>query len=82
MTNMPLEPDSPEFGIVYNPDNTIRSRPMLASPSAAVATCFRVMTDWLERRRQRGHLAALEDHILSDIGISRWQARREASRWF
>lgn len=78
MTNMPLESNSTELAVVSNPGGDIRSRPLLA----AVATCFRALADWFERRRQRGHLAALEDHILSDIGISRWQARREASRWF
>ena len=34
----------------------------------------------LERRRQRRALAALDDHLLRDIGISREQARRECAR--
>lgn len=78
MTNMPLESNSTEFAVVSNPGGDIRSRPLLA----AVAAYLRALANWPERRRQRGHLAALEDHILNDIGVSRWQARREASRWF
>ncbi len=34
---------------------------------------------WQERDRQRRHLAALDDRLLSDIGISRAEAAREAA---
>ncbi len=34
---------------------------------------------WQERDRQRRHLAALDDRLLSDIGISRADAAREAA---
>lgn len=31
-------------------------------------------------RRQRGRLAALDDHLLADIGVTRDQALQEAAR--
>ncbi len=34
---------------------------------------------WQERDRQRRHLAALDDRLLRDIGISRADAAREAA---
>ncbi len=34
---------------------------------------------WQERDQQRRHLAALDDRLLSDIGISRADAAREAA---
>jgi uncharacterized protein YjiS (DUF1127 family) len=41
-----------------------------------------IFVTWPERSRQRRHLDALPDHYLRDIGLTRSQARREASRWF
>jgi uncharacterized protein YjiS (DUF1127 family) len=35
-----------------------------------------------DRRRQRLALAELDDRLLADIGVSRTQARREASKPF
>jgi len=37
---------------------------------------------WYELARQRRALLALNDHMLKDIGISRAEAEREASRPF
>ena len=37
---------------------------------------------WTERRRQRQALAALDDHLLNDVGLSREQASREAAKPF
>ena len=34
---------------------------------------------WQERGQQRRHLAALDDRLLSDMGISRADAAREAA---
>lgn len=36
---------------------------------------------WLDRQRQRAVLAELEDRLLTDIGLSRAEALREARRW-
>ena len=43
---------------------------------------WRRLARWSERRRQRVHLDQLDAHLLRDIGVTRAQARREASRWF
>ena len=44
----------------------------------------RLLLVWLramaERRRQRRALAALDDHLLRDIGVTREQALSEAQR--
>ncbi|OCW58744.1 DUF1127 domain-containing protein [Hoeflea olei] len=60
-----------------------------ARPEAGFAAGARVVWSlgrWLaracDRRRQRLHLGELDDHLLKDIGVSRREARREASRWF
>jgi uncharacterized protein YjiS (DUF1127 family) len=37
---------------------------------------------WQERASQRAHLAALDDHLLKDLGISRAQAVQEAAKPF
>ena len=37
---------------------------------------------WIERRRQRRALADLDDRLLKDIGVSRWDAEREIARPF
>ncbi|MEL6234031.1 MAG: DUF1127 domain-containing protein [Pseudomonadota bacterium] len=37
---------------------------------------------WLQRARSRADLAALEDHMLKDIGLTREAAQREARRPF
>jgi uncharacterized protein YjiS (DUF1127 family) len=37
---------------------------------------------WIARRRQRRVLAALDQHLLEDVGLSREQARREAAKPF
>lgn len=41
-----------------------------------------LLEGWLERRRQRLALRALNDHLLRDIGVSRADAAREASKPF
>jgi uncharacterized protein YjiS (DUF1127 family) len=37
---------------------------------------------WTARWRQRQALAELDDHLLDDVGLSREQARRDASKPF
>ena len=41
---------------------------------------LRVFWRWHERSRQRHQLAALDDHMLRDIGLTRGQATQEAAR--
>jgi len=47
-----------------------------------VRSAWRAVVRWMDRQRQRKHLRQLDDHLLRDIGVTRIQARREASRWF
>jgi uncharacterized protein YjiS (DUF1127 family) len=43
---------------------------------------IRALRVWRARRRQRQTLAALNDYLLNDIGVSRDEARREAAKPF
>jgi uncharacterized protein YjiS (DUF1127 family) len=36
---------------------------------------------WVVRQQQRAALAALDDHQLADIGVTRAEAIRESRRW-
>lgn len=58
------------------------------APSAGTGLLHRLgqaldaLAAWNERRRQRLALETLPDHILSDIGLSRADADREAAKPF
>ncbi|MCW5658725.1 MAG: DUF1127 domain-containing protein [Burkholderiaceae bacterium] len=41
-----------------------------------------VLVRWLDASRSRQTLHELDEHLLRDIGITRDQARREASKFF
>ena len=47
-----------------------------------VAATFTLIARWIDRARQRAALAALSDHELRDIGITRVDAAREAGKPF
>ena len=47
-----------------------------------VAAAWVLLARWIERSRQRKALAALDDHQLRDIGITRADAGREAEKPF
>ena len=47
-----------------------------------VATVLVMLATWIERTRQRSALAALDDHQLRDIGITRLDAARECEKPF
>ena len=65
------------LGIVRRPRVAVRSpRPKWLD---AILRTYRQL---LERRKQRQTLLELNDHMLSDIGLSREEASREASKWF
>jgi len=58
---------------------------MFANTMSLIQTIKRIYTkisDWREVYRQRRELRELSDHLLKDIGISRSDAMREASRAF
>jgi uncharacterized protein YjiS (DUF1127 family) len=43
---------------------------------------IRTLRVWMARRCQRQTLAALNDHLLNDIGVTHEMARREAAKPF
>ena len=59
--------------------------PVLGMVSAArgvVIALFDHVLDWQERSAQRRQLLRLDDHALKDVGLTRSEARREASKPF
>ncbi|MDA7964216.1 DUF1127 domain-containing protein [Ruegeria sp.] len=50
---------------------------------AALAVRFAVVvTKWEQRRRSRVNLGRLDDRLLRDVGLTRYQAESEVSRFF
>jgi uncharacterized protein YjiS (DUF1127 family) len=47
-----------------------------------MAACARVIALWADRARQRRILATFDDRLLSDIGVTRLDAEREAGKPF
>ncbi|MGR3803959.1 DUF1127 domain-containing protein [Marinibacterium profundimaris] len=61
--------------------------PFATSPRLPLTALFAVklaavIVQWDHRKRSRNHLSRLEDHMLEDIGMTRAEARKEASRPF
>lgn len=50
--------------------------------SRYLAALWETLFTWRQRVSQRRRLASLEDHRLKDLGISRADAKREASKPF
>jgi uncharacterized protein YjiS (DUF1127 family) len=48
----------------------------------AMVACARAIALWTDRARQRRILAAMDDRLLSDIGITRIEAEREVRKPF
>ena len=69
---------------VYRTAEIFAYRPP-ARHSIAQSTIAATLRLWIERSRQRRHLAELaawDDHLLKDIGVSRDEALREAAKPF
>jgi uncharacterized protein YjiS (DUF1127 family) len=56
-----------------------KTRPAPIHPFAAA---WVLVASWIERARQRQALAALDDHTLRDIGVTRAEAARESGKPF
>ena len=50
---------------------------------AAAARFGAALSDWLERRRTYRELARLDDRMLKDVGLSRYEVQmiRSSGRW-
>jgi uncharacterized protein YjiS (DUF1127 family) len=57
-------------------------RPAAITPSATalVRAALTALQSWDDRRRQRYALAELDDRLLRDIGLTRYQARMEVRK--
>ena len=59
----------------------LQSRPLPPLASVAVFAAV-VLVSWAERRKSRKALAALDDRLLEDVGLTPSQARLESARPF
>jgi uncharacterized protein YjiS (DUF1127 family) len=53
-----------------------------AAGSGWVTRASNVLARWLDASRSRQTLDELDEHMLRDIGLTRDEARREASKFF
>lgn len=69
--------------LVISNDAIEREPPQTAHrPAHWMARLVKTLKLWRTRAKQRHHLMQLDDHLLSDIGISRAEAEREARKPF
>lgn len=64
------------------PSSPLRDDHLVLLAIDAALAAHTAVKRWLERRRTRRALAALDDRLLCDIGVTRPQALRESSRWW
>ena len=69
--------------------NCTEFRPTVAIPSRhrgswldLLAAGFGIVLTWQERAAQRAHLAAIDDHLLKDMGLTRAEAMKESRKPF
>jgi uncharacterized protein YjiS (DUF1127 family) len=73
----------PTFDLYLPPETYSVWRPgPQRSPTHPFAAAWGRVESWIERTRQRQALAALDDRMLRDIGITRVDAAREAGKPF
>jgi len=60
----------------------ILSGPAGQTDASAAPSWWRIVHAWAGRRRQRAALAKLDDRLLADIGITRFEAAHEAAKPF
>ena len=56
--------------------------PQRHSLAAALSSIIGRLQHWVDVAEQRRQLARLDDHLLQDIGVDRFQARVEAEKAF
>jgi uncharacterized protein YjiS (DUF1127 family) len=54
----------------------------VASTGRLAAGLLYLVANWLQRSRERQQLQTLDDHALSDLGLSRDQIAREVGKRF
>ena len=59
-----------------------RAAPRAGRVTRFLGTLFTRIAEWQERAEQRAHLAAMDDRMLKDVGISQVDAVRESSKPF
>ena len=62
--------------------DTSHSRTELTALTELLGDAFTLAYGWRDRSRQRRTLMRLDDHLLHDIGLSRSDVEREASKPF
>jgi len=68
---------------MHNPAlNLLNDSPRLPLIAALAVQCAATVTKWEQRRRSRVNLGKLDDRLLRDVGLTRFQARNEISRYF
>ena len=55
---------------------------VIAYLSSAYKTIVGKLAEWQDRAEYRRHLAELDDRLLRDIGLSRYDVQREAAKPF
>jgi len=74
----------PTFDLLLPPQSYTTWRP--ARPAGRsirpLSMALRVVAFWIQRARQRRALAQLDDRLLRDIGITRYEATRESEKPF
>lgn len=73
---------TPIFTAAYRPDDAERRRAESKAPSRLIHRLLDTLERWHQRNRQRTALAALDDRLLDDVGLSREAATREMRKFF
>jgi uncharacterized protein YjiS (DUF1127 family) len=60
----------------------VRPAPARLSAIGIAAAVLRILWIWSQRSRQRAELSSLDDRLLRDIGLSRYDAEWEARKPF
>lgn len=73
---------TPIFSPAYRPDVAERRPAERKAPFRSIRCLLDTLESWHQRSRQRTALAALDDRLLDDVGLSRDDAAREVCKPF